>query len=146
MNRKTLLIASLLCAATLPAADFGGTWMGRSPTTLATGGNRGTFQEVAFKFIQNGTTLEGKLYGDYQSSPIIEGKVSGDEITFIVVAPEQQGNSIVETRLRYTGVINKDGEIELTRIRESATNAANGSVYKYKVENSKQTFHLKRLL
>jgi hypothetical protein len=143
---RTLLITTLWWAAVLPAADFGGTWLGRIPTTHSDGTLEGAFQEVAFKFVQKGTMLDGKLFGDYQGSPISEGKISGNEIDFIVVAPEQQGNSMVETRLHFIGSITKDGEIELTRVRESSRNAGNGGTYKYKAENSKQTFHLKRLL
>ena len=143
---RALLIIALLCASTLPAADFGGTWLGRIATTLSTGASDGAFQEVAFKLIQKGSTLEGKLYGVYQSSPISEGKISGDEISFAVIAPEQQGNQIIETKLRFTGHLNKDGEIEMTRVRESATNAGNSGAYNYRVDNTKHTFRLKRLL
>jgi hypothetical protein len=143
---RALLMIALLCASTLPAADFGGTWLGRIATTLSSGAPDGAFQEVAFKLIQKGSALEGKLYGVYQSSPITEGKISGDEISFAVIAPEQQGNQIVETKLRFTGRFNKDGEIEMTRVRESSTNAGNSGAFSYRVDNTKQTFRLKRLL
>jgi hypothetical protein len=132
-----LAIFSLLCAGMLCAADVSGIWMGQIP------GRNGEPQEIAFKFTQSGATLKGKLYGDYQSTPITEGKVAGDEVSFIVVAPEQAGNQINQTKLRFSGSI-KDGEIELTRQREGATNAGNGGVVQFK-GNAKQTFRLKRL-
>jgi hypothetical protein len=129
--------AFLLCAS-LAAADFTGTWVGQIP------GRNDTFVDVAFKFVQNGTKLSGKVYGDYRSTPISEAIVAGDLITFVVVTQEQAGNQINETRVRFTGKM-IDGEIELTREREAATNAGNsGSVYLR--NNTKQTFRLKRLL
>ena len=132
-----LAILSLLCAGALCAADVSGIWMGQIP------GRNGEPQEIAFKFTQSGEKLQGKLYGDYQSTAISEGKVAGDEVSFIVMAPEQAGNQINQTRLRFNGSV-KDGEIELTRQRESATNAGNGGVVQFK-GNAKQTFRIKRL-
>ena len=132
-----LAIFGLVCATALCAADVSGIWMGQIP------GRNGEPQDIAFKFSQSGATLKGKLYGDYQSTPITDGKVAGDEVSFIVVAPEQAGNQINQTRLRFTGSI-KDGEIELTRERESATNAGNGGVVQFK-GNAKQIFRIKRL-
>ena len=80
---RKLFIVILLCASTLSAADLTGIWIGQIP------GRNGEMQDIAFKFTQNGTTLGGKLYGDYQSTPISEGKIAGDQITFVVIAPEQ---------------------------------------------------------
>lgn len=120
------------------AADITGIWTGQIP------GRNGELQDISFKFTQDGTTLGGKLYGDYQSTPITEGKISGDQVTFLVTAPEQSGNQINRTKLRFSGSI-KAGEIELTREREGSTNAGNGGGVQFK-GNSKQTFRLKRLL
>jgi hypothetical protein len=130
-------IFSLVWVGALCAGVVSGFWMGQIP------GRNGEPQEIAFKFTQSGTKLQGKLYGDYQSTPITEGKVAGDEISFIVIAPEQAGNQINQTKLRFSGSL-KDGEIELTREREGATNAGNGGVVQFK-GNAKQTFRLKRL-
>jgi hypothetical protein len=135
---RRLFIVILLCASALSAADFSGIWIGQIP------GRNGDMQDVAFKFTQNGTTLGGKLYGDYQSTPISEGKISGDQITFVVNAPEQAGNQINRARLSFSGSI-QAGEIELTREREGATNAGNGGTVQFR-GNAKQTFRLKRLL
>src|SRR5215472_18740124 len=104
---RKLFAVSLLFAAALPAADLTGIWIGQIPA------RNGDMQEIAFKFTQTGTTLGGKLYGDYQSSPISEGKITGDQISFVVIAPEQAGNQINQARLRFTGTI-QSGEIELT--------------------------------
>ena len=135
---RKLILACLLCACTVSAADLTGIWIGQIP------GRNGEPQDIAFKFTQNGTTLGGKLYGDYQSAPISEGKISGDRVTFVVIAPEQAGNQINKANLRFTGSI-QAGEIELTREREGATNAGNGGVVQFR-GNTKQTFRLKRLL
>ena len=110
-------------------------------------GRNGEVQDISFKFTQSGTTLSGKLYGDYRSSAIIEGRISAaDQISFVVIAQEQAGNQINDTRLRFTGCI-QNGEIELTREREGATNAGNaGSVQFQANRNPRQTFRLKRLL
>ena len=62
-----------------------------------------------------------------------------------MLAQEQAGNQINDTRLRFTGTI-KDGEIELTRERESSTNAGNGGGVQMRANATKQTFRLKRLL
>src|SRR5262245_10897140 len=103
-------LVAIIIALPLLGADLTGIWVGRIP------GRNGDLLDIAFKFTQSGTTLGGKLYGDYQSAPISEGQISGDQIRFIVIAPEQAGNQINETRLRFTGTV-KDGEIELTRER-----------------------------
>src|SRR6476620_8425932 len=121
----TFLIAGLLFALNLPAADLAGIWIGQIP------GRNGELQDIAFKFTQAGTTLGGKLYGDYQSTPITEGKISGDQVSFLVIAPEQSGNQINRTKLRFTGTI-KAGEMELTREREGSTNAGNGGGVQFK--------------
>ena len=135
---RRLFLVALLWAFTLSAAELAGIWIGQIP------GRNGEMQDVAFKFTQNGTTIGGKLYGDYQSTPISEGKISGDQITFVVIAPEQAGNQINRARLSFSGSI-QGGEIELTREREGATNAGNGGVVQFR-GNAKQTFRLKRLL
>lgn len=131
------IIAIFGLAATLGAQDFAGIWMGQIA------GRNGQFQEVEFRFIQNGSALTGKLYGDYRSTPIAEGKVTGDQISFLVVAQEQSGNQINDTRHQFTGVL-KDGEIEITRERQSSTTAGNGGGVQFR-GNPKITFRLKRL-
>ncbi len=129
----------LLCAMGLCAADLTGIWVGQVPT------RNGDSVDIAFQFTQTGTKLTGKLYGDYKSSPIVEGLVAGDLVTFVVAATEQAGNQINESRLRFTGSL-KSGEVELTRERESSTNAGNkgGSATKAG-RGATQTFRLKRL-
>src|SRR2546426_5049006 len=136
--RKLLLIFTLLCAWKLSASDLTGIWNGQIP------GRNGEMQDIAFKFTQNRTTLGGKLYSDYQSTPISEGKISGDQINFVVIAPEQAGNQINRARLSFSESIHA-GEIELTREREGATNAGNGGTVQFWCD-AKQAFRLKRLL
>ena len=136
MLRK-LSTVGLLCACALFGADLAGIWVGQIP------GRNGEPQDIAFQLTQNGTTLGGKLYGDYQSTPITEGKITGDQVTFVVIAPEQAGNQINAARLHFTGTL-KDGQLDLTREREGATNAGNGGVVQFK-GSAKVSFRLKRL-
>lgn len=135
MTRLALL---LFAPALLSAADFSGTWIGQMQV------RKDQMQDVAIKITQNGTAVTGKLYGDYQSSPIIEGHVTGDDIEFVVLVPEQAGNQINETRLRFTGTF-KNGELDMIRLRERANNAGNGGAVQFKGDG-KITFHLKRLI
>ncbi|MBK5294003.1 MAG: hypothetical protein JJE04_20300 [Acidobacteriia bacterium] len=129
----------LIAACTLAAADFSGIWVGQIPT-----GRDGELRDVAFQFIQEGNKLTGKLYGDYSSMAISESTLYGDLLTFVVVAPEQAGNQINQTRLRFSGKL-IDGTLELTRDRERSTNAGNGGGVQTR-DNVKQTFRVKRLL
>jgi hypothetical protein len=133
-----LFAAILLLASSLPAADLSGIWVGQIPA------RNGEMQDVAFKLTQTGATLGGKIYGDYQSFAISEGKVTGDEVTFVIVTQEQAGNQINDTRVRYTGVL-KDGQLEVTRERETSTNAGNGGTVQFR-GNTKTTFKLKKLI
>jgi len=124
-----------LCGSSLFGTDLAGIWTGQIT------GRTGDIQDLAFKFTQSGTKLTGKLYGEYQSAAIIEGKIIGDQLDFVVIAQEQNGNQISDSRLHFTGVM-KAGEIELTREREGSTNAGNGGSYQNRT-NGKLTFHLK---
>lgn len=129
---------ALLCAASAFGADISGMWIGQIPA-------RNQMLDVAFQFIQTGETLSGKLYGDYESTPLTEGRISGDKVSFVLTTREQAGNQINETRLRFTGAF-KDGVLELTRERESSKNAGNSGAAGPVRGNSKLTFRLKRLL
>jgi hypothetical protein len=131
-------IALLLAALILPAADFSGIWLGQ-----VVSGRRNQVQDVAFKFNQTGTTLGGKLYLDYGSTPIFKGTVDGDQITFYVLAREQDGNQINESLLKFTGVMKEAGAIEITREREELRNAGNAGASFSRA--TKQTYVIKRL-
>jgi hypothetical protein len=135
--RRALLL--LLASTTwLGAADLTGMWIGKIPT------RNGEFADVAFQFKQTGATLAGKLYGDYKSSPIVEGSVTGDQVMFVVLASEQSGNQINESRLRFTGTL-KDGVLELSRQREQSTNAGNSGGVQIR-DNKPLSLQLKKLL
>jgi len=138
MKLLASLAGVLAFVAVSGAADLSGIWVGQIPN------RNGDLLDIAFQFTQNGTSLGGKLYGDYGSSPIVEGKVSGDEIIFLVRSTEQAGNQINTSRLRFSGTL-KGGEIELSRERERSTNAGNGGSVESRGA-TRQTFHLKRLL
>src|SRR5579862_3753783 len=129
-----ILLVIGLFAAKICAADFEGTWIGEIPSQNNSQRLRMS-QQIAFLLVQDGAKLTGKLYGEYDSSPIIEGKVSGDTIDFVVVTQEQQGNQINQSRLHFTGTLQADGTIQLTRVRENSTNAGNGGSYKGKATN-----------
>ncbi len=123
--------------AVFAGVDISGVWLGQIPN------RNGDAQDVAFKFTQRGSTIGGKMYGDYVSTPISEGKIAGELITFIVNAQEQSGNQINETRVRFTGRL-RDGQMELFRDRESSTNAGDGGAVQIKA-GAKQTCRLTRL-
>ncbi len=132
-------ILLLFCSVALFGADLTGIWVGQIPT------RNGETVDIAFQFTQTGTRLSGKLYGDYKSSPIVEGIVAGELVTFVVLAEEQAGNQINDSRLRFTGSL-KSGEVELTRERESSLNAGNkGTSQTRPGQGQTQTFRLKRL-
>lgn len=122
------------------AADLNGIWVGQIPA------RNGDKLDIAFQLKQspNGA-ITGKLYGDYRSTPISEGRLDGDAITFTLLAEEQAGNQINDSRLKFTGTI-KDGEIELTRKRESSTNAGNAGAAPSRNADPGVTFRLKKLL
>src|SRR5437660_828899 len=84
MRRLPVVTISLVVSVLiLQAADISGIWFGS-----VTGGRRNQVQDFAFQFIQKGTTLTGKLYVDYGSTPILKGTIDGDQIAFQVVARE----------------------------------------------------------
>ena len=136
MRQLTLLL--LASAAWVSAADLTGMWIGKIPA------RNGEFTDVAFQFKQTGTVLSGKLYGSYKSNPIVEGSVNGDEVVFVVLASEQSGNQINESRLRFTGTL-KDGVLQLSRERESSVNAGNGGGVQIR-DNKPLAIELKKLL
>ena len=138
MRRLAVLTIGLVFSVvSLRAADISGIWLGS-----LSGGRRNQVQDFAFQFIQRGTTLTGKLYLDYSTTPILKGTIDGDRITFQVVAREQAGNEINQAVLRFTGTL-KDGEIEITREREEIRAAGNsGAAF---ARPGAQTFRLRRL-
>jgi len=121
---RRLLIVLALAASALPAADLAGIWLGSATT-----GRRNQIIDFGFQFTQKGSTLTGKAYLDYGTTPILKGVVEGDRISFEIVAREQNGNEISETVFKFTGVM-KDGEMELKRERQEMRNAVNaGAAY-----------------
>ncbi|MCX6592195.1 MAG: hypothetical protein NTZ56_11780 [Acidobacteria bacterium] len=134
---RSLLLFLVACAS-LAAEDLTGIWIGRIPA------RNGELQEIAFQITQTGTKISGKLYGDYQSSPIIQGLVSDGLLTFVVASAEQAGNQINTARIRFTGKV-KDGVMDLMREREAAIDAINGANADNR-PTPKVSFQLKRLL
>ena len=134
------LLAALFLAVTsaLSAADLTGVWTGQLP------GRNNTFSDLAFKFVQTGVTITGKLYGDYNSSQIVEGKTEADRIEFVVVTREQRGNEINDTRFKFTGTVKENGEMELTRERQNVSKVASGEPVTVK-NDTKPVIKLKRL-
>lgn len=120
------------------AGLISGVWTGQLP------GRNNTFTDIAFRFEQTGSTITGKLYGDYASYKIIEGKLEDDnKIDFVVVSSEQRGNEINDARFRYSGTI-KDGEMELMRERISVVKAGSGEAVTVR-NDTKPVIKLKRL-
>jgi hypothetical protein len=135
--------ALLLCAFAVSAygADVTGIWLGQF--TPRPGADP---QDVSIQLIQTGSKISGKLYGEYKSDPIVEGTIAGELVTFVVLATEQAGNQINETRLRFTGRI-QNGELELYRERESSSNAGNAGNSQTRPNAGNRTLlRLKRLV
>ncbi|MCS7023484.1 MAG: hypothetical protein NZV14_01690 [Bryobacteraceae bacterium] len=137
--RAVFILAFGLLREPVEGADLSGIWTGQ----IATRNNEKV--DIAFQFQQHGDRLQGKLYGDYRSSPIVEGKVEGDRVTFVVIVHEQAGNQINETRLRFTGAL-KNGELELVREREQSTNAGNRGAAQSRSSSAPVSFRLKKLI
>ena len=134
--RMALLV--LAAVAVLPAADLTGVWTGQLP------GRNNTFTDIAFKLMQNGAAITGKLYGDYNSFPVLEGHAEGERIEFTVVTREQRGNEINDTRFKFTGTVKENGEMELTRERINVSKVASGEAVTVK-NDTKPVIKLKRL-
>lgn len=131
------LAAIVLSAISLSAADISGVWLGSTTT-----GRRNQVLDFAFQFVQKDATLTGKAYLDYGTTPILKGTIEGDKVSFEIVAREQNGNEINESVFQFTGTI-KDGEIELTRVRQGIHNTGNtGLAF---ARPGELTFKVKRL-
>src|SRR5215467_13784686 len=78
MRRLPVLVLGLVaCVLVANAADISGIWLGS-----ITGGRRNQVTDFAFQFLQKGNILTGKLYQDYNSTPILKGTIDGDKIAF----------------------------------------------------------------
>jgi hypothetical protein len=124
------LFLSYAFSLTLFGADVTGIWSGQTTD------RNGDGHDISFRFVQSGSTLTGKMYGDNESTPIADARISGNEVTFSVTA--ELNGSI--TKFIYTGAI--DGNVlELTRQRV-VTNAADANE---KGENKRESIKLKRV-
>ncbi len=121
-GRIIITVALTLSATVLSADDITGTWIGTIPKR-----DRSPARDVAFRFVQTGSTLGGKAYNDDGASdPIVIGHVSSGKIEFDVEATEQAGNQINIVVYRFTGSWDEAG-IDLTRERMSARDATSGN-------------------
>lgn len=135
---RRLLLTLALAAASLPAADLSGVWLGSATT-----GRRNLVTDFAFRFVQKDGALTGKAYLDYGTTPILNGTIEGDKISFEIVAREQNGNEISETVFRFTGVV-KDGEIEVKRERQGMRSVVSGASG-FARQGAEVIFKIKRL-
>lgn len=117
-----LLSLHLIVASGLAAADLTGFWIG----TIAQRGR--TFaKDVAFQFVQEGSTLGGKAYnGRGSSDAIVRGTAGNGKVEFEVETLEQAGNQINIVLYQFRGTITGD-EIDLTRELAAVRNAASGT-------------------
>jgi hypothetical protein len=117
-------------AFTLSAADLSGIWNGQTTD------QNGDVHDLSFRFVQNGDTLTGKMYGDNESISIADAKIADKQVTFSVTL--ELNGSI--TKLIYAGTV--DGN-EMTLLRQRAkVNAIDPNV---KSQNQKVTVKLKRV-
>ncbi len=109
-------------ASSLAGADLTGTWIGTIPKK-----GRTPAKDVAFRFVQSGSALGGKAYNDAGASDaIVSGEVTDQRILFDVEAREQAGNQINIVVYKFRGTLT-DAEIEITREKAAARDAASGS-------------------
>jgi hypothetical protein len=137
MRLSRVLSIALITSASLFAADLSGTWTGLIPA------RNNDMQDITFRLTQKGDVLNGKLYRDTTSVPILDGKITGDQISFRVESEEQVGNVFVVMKYSFTGSI-KGSDIELTREREANPELNSGNPANR--PNQKPTFTLKRIL
>jgi hypothetical protein len=138
-----MLVSTAAAVAVLfTVADLNGMWLGYMLN------RRGDKVDVSFKLTMDAAgKVSGKQYGDFRSSPVVEGLVRGNDVEFIVLATEQSGNEIHQSRLRFSGKFLNDNEIELNRERESVRAVGNSGNANTKGEPPpKQVVKLKRLL
>jgi len=109
-----------------------GIWVGQLT------GRNGEPQDIAFRFDVSGTSLSGKLYGENETFPITEAKLEGDGLSFRITT-EMNGR---QSHVNYTGTLQKDGQIQMTRKRELPPDADE----EVKKRNMPQTFNLRRLM
>ena len=124
------VLAVLLFAVSVPAAEVDGIWVGQQQ------GRRGEPEDLAFRFKVDGQVLTGKMFGDEFDLPISDGSFSGDQIRFVVTTTNYYNGT--KTKFIYSGAI-KSGEMELTRerVQTAEEKAANRNT-------GKQTLKLKR--
>ncbi len=103
----TLLVLSLVLAATAWAADVTGKWVAQVPA------RNGQTREAVFNLKAAGGQLTGTVSSPRGERQISEGKIDGDAISFTVVV-EFNGNSM---KFFYKGKVAGD-EIKFTRERE----------------------------
>jgi hypothetical protein len=127
----------LICAfcLTLSAADLSGIWTGQIID------RNGDVQDLSFRFVQNGDSLKGKMYGDNESTAIEDAKITGNQVTFSVTV-ELNGQI---TKSIYSGTVLLGGtngdEMQLTRQRAGG----NAAAAKTKGQNLRQSITLKRV-
>jgi hypothetical protein len=96
------VLAMLVLAVVVAAADVSGKWSGQVPA-------RGDTVNATFTFKVEGDKLSGTMTGPQGEVPLQEGKVSGEEISFSTA-----GNN---AKILFTGKVAGD-EIKMTRTRE----------------------------
>lgn len=103
-------VAGFLLAAGIAAAtDFTGTWAGQIP-------NRNNEpQDVVFRFIQTGSELTGKLYGDTEDLILSDGVVDGKTLRFVINTEGYGG----KFQWIFQGEL-EGGQLVLKRSREDA--------------------------
>jgi hypothetical protein len=107
MKLLRVMLAGLLLAAMVWAADVTGKWTGEME------GRNGQKREVSLNLKADGDKLTGTVGGRMGDTDISNGKIAGDTISFDVVR-EFNGNSMT---LHYTGKVSGD-EIHFTVARE----------------------------
>jgi hypothetical protein len=100
------MLLVLASAGALSAVDLSGIWTGQVTARFD------EVQDVTFRFVQTGSGISGKMYGEIESQPVNEGRIEGDQIGFFVGTEMNGGRN----RFHYSGIIQGE-ELHLTRQR-----------------------------
>ncbi len=92
-----IILALLIAATLLSAADPTGTWTGDQP------GPNGNSYSITFKLKADGGKLTGTMGGEQFEQPIQNGEIHGDDISFTVHLDFGDGID-----LKYTGKVATD--------------------------------------
>lgn len=106
------VVAFVISAASLSAADISGTWKASFDTQIGQ-------QNYTYTFVVKDGALTGKIQSEMGgTTDIRDGKIDGDKVSFVEMFKYQD----MEIQITYTGKVTSADEIKFTRqVGEFAT-------------------------